>query len=124
MPIMWCRYLLDHHSQRKKDAIGHTKKTDNVPTWRRHLAHGFWISNTLDHLPQCQAAQEVGMIEVHREEDDMIIADIECDGDGCNESFMSAEHPDWQTMIEALKGDGWRIWKSGENWYHFCRRCK
>ena len=64
------------------------------------------------------------MIDVLGKDDHHIEVDIACDGDGCDEELLAAEFDNWSEMIQELKDDGWRIWRSGDTWYHFCKKCK
>jgi len=64
------------------------------------------------------------MIEVLHQDEDGLEVDITCDGDGCNEEILAAEFDNWQAMMKSLKSEGWRTFKSGDTYYHFCRKCK
>ena len=65
------------------------------------------------------------MIAVIEQNDygDEITADIECDGKDCDIQMLGSEYSSWQSMIDTLKGEGWKIRNSSGQWFHYCPDC-
>ena len=56
------------------------------------------------------------MVEYDNDFDQM---ELTCDGCGDSESFDGS----WQECIDEAKENGWRIFKSGGDWHHYCSLC-
>ena len=48
----------------------------------------------------------------------------EAECNGCEMTLDLDEYDDFYEAVEALKEDGWRIFKDGDDWVHYCPDCR
>jgi hypothetical protein len=74
-----------------------------------------------DLAPPCTALGEIGgVVSLDRQSD---LISMCCDD--CGDTY-SVEHADddFQAFIAGAKAEGWRIYKSGDEWLHRCPDCQ
>jgi len=60
---------------------------------------------------------------IHRDRKDNTLT-FECDGNNCTNTVEYGIGDDFLTMIEDLKGMGWKIFKDADDWMHMCKVCR
>ena len=49
--------------------------------------------------------------------------DVVFECDGCAEIF-DTQTGSFEAALNRMRREGWRAFKTGEDWFHYCSRCK